>query len=76
MICFMCRDPNHATAEVWCYFEQYQWLKIADLEAFAVPLANNTEAIWAATMLRATLGKRYTRIFNEKKCLKGLFYGF
>ena len=43
----MCRDPSHATAEVWCYFQQYYsyWLKNADLEAFALPLAINMEAI-------------------------------
>ena len=35
MLCFMSRDPNHATAEVWCYFEPFEWLKKnADLEAF------------------------------------------
>ena len=37
------RDHNHATAEFWCYFEQKKWFKIANLEAFAVPLTNNME---------------------------------
>ena len=60
MIIFMCRDPNHAIAEVWFYFEQYWGLKKADLEAFAVPLAKNMEAIWAVTLLWATFGKLYT----------------
>ena len=59
MLRFMCRVPKHATAEVWCYFEQYQWLKSADTEAFAVPLTNNMAAKHCAVQTLYS-------IFNEK----------
>ena len=60
MLRFMCRDPN------CCYFEQFYWLKTADLEEFQIfQKANNMEAIWAVALLRATLGLFY--IFSCRK---------
>ena len=59
MLCFMCRDLIHTTAEVWCCFELYKWLQNADLEAFAVPLVNNMEA-------KHCFGQTLYSIINEK----------
>ena len=47
-------DPSHATAEGWCYFEQYQ--KKCNFEAFASPpLANTLVAIWAVSIASGSL---------------------
>ena len=51
-------------------------LRNADLEAFAVPLANNMEAIRAVTSLHATLGKLYTRLSKKISVWRAYFMGF
>ena len=47
-------------------------LKNADLEAFAVPLANNMEAIWAVSVAP---GKLYTRLSTKKSLWRAYFMG-
>ena len=42
---------------------------------FAVPLANSMEAIWAVTLLRATLGKLYTPLSMKKSVWRANFTG-
>ena len=45
MLC--CMDPSYATAEVWCYFEQDQWLNNANFEKKE---ALEALAIWAVSV--------------------------
>ena len=76
MLCFMCRewDPSHATAEVCCYFEQYYWLKSADLEAFAVPLAKNMEDKYCAGQTLQSIFNFYLMGIHAKKKTLGSFF--
>jgi hypothetical protein len=50
--------------------------KYIDLEAFTPPLANNMEAIWAVTLLRAFAGKLYSRLSTEKSVWRDYFMFF
>ena len=47
MLCFLCMDLIHATAEVWCFFEQYYWLKKCRFGSVRCAPCHNMEAIWA-----------------------------
>ena len=69
MLCFMCRDLSHATAEVWCYFFSLLVVKkMQTWKQFSPPHANKMEAIWFALaegISTVTFLKALYSIINE-----------
>ena len=74
----MCRDPSHATAEVWRYFflAILAVNKMQILKRFSPPQANNMEAIWLPLAEGISPGKLYTWLSTKKSVWRASFMSF